>query len=485
MRKVSVFLAVLLLSGVCFGKTKVLRGDASAPGEMVMSTIEDTIYYVRTTGNDSNDCLTTGTACLTIQEAIDRIPYYVKHAVTVDVGTGSFAGFNVGGRMLDTGGLFTIQGTLGDPTLATGTVSGTATGGTTLYLDDSGQSWTTNDLVGHYLSYSTAYGTEYRIIRSNTATRINVLNAFDEASSGKAYTIVEPKTALTSASAAGAFINLDGIIIAGASAWYVRNFVVNDPTWFGVRVRHVGYGIMSRMRVDMSGSGGFGIVVSDTEGTPVFEEVSTNDGSVGGIEFINSDVGVCSAYVRDSGGSGLSVTEGSTIQYGHILATGNGESGVVVSGLSSLSAGNVYADSNTGSGISVLGPAWVKLSSGTASSNGGSGLAVDSGAYTQYSGSVVSAGTLTMASNGASAVKAQNRSQVYLQSVTGTSNTGYGIEVECDSTVRFKSSTTVTGTVSDATVDEGSTGLTYASNFTTDRDVVIDANLGTRLERKD
>ena len=49
-------------------------------------TMDDLDLYVRTTGADTNDCLSAAKACLTIQEVIDRIPKEIHHAVVVDIG---------------------------------------------------------------------------------------------------------------------------------------------------------------------------------------------------------------------------------------------------------------------------------------------------------------------------------------------------------------------------------------------------------------
>jgi hypothetical protein len=46
--------------------------------------------YVSTTGNDSNDGLTIGTALRNIQTAINRIPQIVNHAVTINVAAGTY-----------------------------------------------------------------------------------------------------------------------------------------------------------------------------------------------------------------------------------------------------------------------------------------------------------------------------------------------------------------------------------------------------------
>jgi len=59
---------------------------------------------------------------------------------------------------------------------------GTATGGAAGYLDDSGQAWTTNEFQSgrHYIFIESGTGAgQNRLIKSNTATRINVETDFD------------------------------------------------------------------------------------------------------------------------------------------------------------------------------------------------------------------------------------------------------------------------------------------------------------------
>ncbi|MDF2570490.1 MAG: hypothetical protein K0R55_2094 [Sporomusa sp.] len=64
---------------------------ATALGLRPTMTTADITYYVATTGNDSNDGLTSGTAFKTIQKAIDSIPQIVNHTVTINVAAGTYA----------------------------------------------------------------------------------------------------------------------------------------------------------------------------------------------------------------------------------------------------------------------------------------------------------------------------------------------------------------------------------------------------------
>jgi hypothetical protein len=53
-------------------------------------TSADINYYVSTTGSDSNDGLTAGTAFRTIQHALDSIPDIVLHHITINIADGTY-----------------------------------------------------------------------------------------------------------------------------------------------------------------------------------------------------------------------------------------------------------------------------------------------------------------------------------------------------------------------------------------------------------
>lgn len=53
-------------------------------------TTADITYYVSTTGNDTNDGLTSGTAFRTIQHAIDILPQVINHTATIYTASGTY-----------------------------------------------------------------------------------------------------------------------------------------------------------------------------------------------------------------------------------------------------------------------------------------------------------------------------------------------------------------------------------------------------------
>jgi hypothetical protein len=72
-----------------------------------------------------------------------------------------------------------------------------------------------------------------------------------------------------------------------------------------------------------------------------------------------------------------------------------------------------------------------------------------------------------------------------LDDVVGTDNAGYGLRLSSYSSAIISSNTTITGYDGDITVNDGYTELTYADFFANDGDVVMNADTGAHIERKD
>lgn len=161
------------------------------------------LFTNSSTGADSNDCLSSSTACATLPGACAKIPPLVYHTVTITSATGSTyaaGGCKVQSQLLTNGGTpgsitFTVP--LVTATLSSGTATGTATststgtGKTFTVLNDTGNNWPT--LGGQY--WLTVGGTAYAIV-SNTATAITIA---DSASLGAtpAYTIQSAGASIT------------------------------------------------------------------------------------------------------------------------------------------------------------------------------------------------------------------------------------------------------------------------------------------------
>jgi hypothetical protein len=200
----------------------------------VSVTTENISLYVETTGNDENNCLTVATACATVQEAINRIPGYIIHTVTITVGAGTFSAFNVDSFRVGPGGMLTIQGTLGAPTITTGTTTGTCTGGSGLDCEDGGQTWTADDLRGYIAHDETE--NHYRIIRDNDADTFFLAGQGDLGNwSGDDYAIYEPKTIITgTGSLMYGHIEVTHLLSMKPEQTVIRRFKTDAGATFGI-----------------------------------------------------------------------------------------------------------------------------------------------------------------------------------------------------------------------------------------------------------
>ncbi|WP_224373253.1 hypothetical protein, partial [Hyalangium versicolor] len=141
-------------------------------------------FYVSTSGNDSFECTSWARACATIQSAVDRVPKRLRHPVTINVSTGTFAaGAWLSGFLPDTpadasqGSYLIVSGSLTPATLASGSATGTLTavsvgsGATWTTLTDSGQSWSAGALRGKFIEITSGAGAGIvKPISDNTAT---------------------------------------------------------------------------------------------------------------------------------------------------------------------------------------------------------------------------------------------------------------------------------------------------------------------------
>lgn len=201
-------IAVLLLAVEAFAGPGVTRGDALRRREY--ATTAAMTLYVDPTGSNTNGCTSTGTAaCATLTGALAKVPQNVKHDVTINVAAGTYTDQATIGPFTftsttTTGPTFSIVGTLGLATVATGTNSGSITaftdqpdtGTTTGLLTDGTQAWTTDNLKGRFLRITS--GTNNGAVRpiiSNTATTITFIGAFNtDPIVGDTYTISTPSS---------------------------------------------------------------------------------------------------------------------------------------------------------------------------------------------------------------------------------------------------------------------------------------------------
>ena len=490
MKKIPILISILL-SILAIGATRYLDSDPGLLKEVQYATAIDTTLYVRTTGNDSNDCFTVSTACATPQEALDRLPKDVRHALVVDIGDGTFDGFDVEGFYLGRdGGTLLIEGKLGTYSPATGTASGTADGGSTAQCVDSGQSWTVDDLIGSFVLVNG----EYRLVRNNDATTINLVGLLSATCSGKAYELVEPSTV----------INTDGP--TGTSKPFPTRISVHDC--FGTRktvtlrnMKTTGGSVSMYIwytytpiitRLIFDGASVAGLYYQDVGGRSTGSEILSMGGNRG--IWIGRTVGDFrgSEFQRifsyNNSGHGIELNQVASFEVRYLYSDSNGQSGIVViTGVKIDFDVGLFTDSNTDHGLMIYNTLFVDIDDITADGNGGYGIYIDENttgnrrAHTFLNAS----GAVVLSNNTGGGLIARNHSVVALDACTGSGNGGYGLELQTGSYATITSSTAVTGATADATINAGVTALTWATDFNDNGDIAVNLDNGTRIERQD
>lgn len=394
MKRAALLLA-LLGAVVAVAAPPAIGGTRSSVLTSQLQTSAALNLFVDSTGNDGNACTSSGTAaCLTIQGAIDKIPKYVKHPVTVTVGSGNFAGATITGFNVQwpadpaVGSYILLQGTWANVSPATGTATGTATAGsagsvvTFGTLTDSGQTWTTDNLKGKFVRIATGTGANQRkVIASNTATAITIVGTWTAPASGSTYVIEEPATVCNAPKDTGA--TLSGMVMTANSAgngqcfgiwgnagWggdviSLRALKLSQTTAVGVYIRganaqvglrwihgtHTGTGVANAV---LFARGGYGSVIES-----YFSFSATNSTNVISTTDVGASV-ISVSGVKSEGGTGcVSLgSAGTVLSYTNSECSGTGNRGVnfAASGLATLQMSGVRIhDVPTGIGNGLAG----------------------------------------------------------------------------------------------------------------------------------
>lgn len=277
-------------------------------------------YFVATTGSDSNNCQVSGSPCLTIQGALNKVPKLLRDQVTISITAGTYGGFTISGFTYDTsiqtatGGLL-IDGALATSTLATGSATGTAAGagqsagsGSTFgVLCDSGATWTVNDLRGRFLTTALPTNTALAI-SSNTATCITVVGLMVlPVAAQTTYTVQDPSVILNTAvsipanpinaaSANRAAIECaDNQITYRANAIVIRNLRTSNAAGSGIEISDTSAYRLTNVQLRPSGAAVSGLLIDTLVSTAM-------DGA---LSIANSDVSTSSsgAVVIAAGGT--------------------------------------------------------------------------------------------------------------------------------------------------------------------------------------
>jgi hypothetical protein len=447
--------------------TKTLTGKAGVKGTPLYSTVEDVTLYVRAGGSDTANGLTVGTALLTIQEAVDRVPAHIEHDIVIDIGEGNFAGFAISGKNVV--GTLTVQGVLGNPTLNTGEISGTSDGGTTKQLVDTADgAWTVNELRGMLLEING----EYRVIYDNDATTINVCGVFGATASGKAYEIFEQKTVIQGTETVTGYATFTLIATTARSTGGsgIDAINISDLYFDGQSTATIGafvyYATGCKITRCKATDAVYGIGVFQCSGGCKLDDVYSADNTTG-------------FYVaRTVGSSDLA----------RIFAYNNTD-GIVIMNCPSVDTDYVYSSGNSENGLAVVGYSSVDIDGGIIEDNVGYGILVGGGLQTpsgesMKAGSCLDASGAVVIQNNGNGVYANQQASIRLTAVSGT-NTEWGIVADSGSIVLVTSATAITGASGDATIDEGATPLVWATDFADDGDTVSNDNNYCLIERKD
>lgn len=194
-------------SGV--GSNTVKRGNFLKP-EQYATQAAQTLFVDGVAGSDSTTCTSTGAgACATIAGAVNKLPKLIRHPVTITIAAGNYTGVNLFDFQWDpadlsAGAYISFVGSQTNFSPATGTATGTVTSvgggtysttaGTLTCINDTGQSWTADDLAGRLLSLTGGTGVgQIFPIYSNTATRVCVTGIFSPLPiAGTTYAIITP-----------------------------------------------------------------------------------------------------------------------------------------------------------------------------------------------------------------------------------------------------------------------------------------------------
>jgi len=504
---------------------------ALTAAQIVTQTASDLTYYVRTTGNDNNDGLSADTALLTVQAAIDKIPKLIKHIVIIDIGEGNFAGFYVTAFTLDKAATLTVKGVLGAPTLTSGTTSGTATGGSTVQLIDSGQSWTVNELRGRLVLVDG----NYRAVRNNDATTINFAHAFGSTCSGKAYSILEQKTVFNTNCALTTYrvcvranvhtrdnlilrdLKLYGVTSGGGllaihtAGIYLQRVLATNFSSAGIALQKCSSECNFADCVTMSNnSWGLNTIASRlrnldrhysySDKWPVVVQFGSNcssgslvvdsqtDSTGAGLQVANCTiVTLTSLTCEGCAGAGLYAYYSLTIDIPSFTSKTN-KAGAWVWSVLHMDFGSVDVQDNTEDGFRVGGFSFIDIDSGTVAGNGGYGFYFNQDSGSTYNriahGTLNLMGNITVSSNTLGGILCTNHGVVCVTNVDG-SNTGYGLTLRTGASAVVTTDTGITGSSGDVTIDDGYTALTWASDFSADGDQVYNATNGCRIERRD
>lgn len=504
------FIAILLLlSNFAFAQNITTSGQRQFPGptrtygdiysndqgiekRVITETTANLTLYVTTTGNDSDNCLTTATACLTIQGAVNKTPKHIKHKVIINVGAGNFGGFYITGFTFEPLGSiasysFIIQGAdYINVTPATGTGSGTFTAGDTRNGTDAGQTWTAHDLRGKIVYVNSSYF----FIRDNTDTALELVGPSSSTLNGKAYVIKDMSTIITS----------NTTIPGGTACINISANVGARPVYAGLSLNKLKivppagstYGIFSTesplalsfvsVFSPASTYGVYNISSLNVRYSDVFTSGGAYGIYLGFHNYVRGIERICAYGASSSNWYLVSCNFGTSA---NIYADGGGATGFRAqqSGFNPISY--LYAKNNVGAGVQILNMTVFTFTNGVIDSNGdnfiinaASPVTVDN---VPYGATAAYIQTVVISNSTRNGIAAAGNVLVRTIGVTGTGNGNYGIYAKYGAHFLIESTTTITGTSGDVKI--GATVGSYAVDFAVDESYITDISDGTLMKR--
>jgi len=420
----------------------LIPGGRVRPSELfVVSPLN---LFVAVGGNDTNDCLSVGSPCLTCQGALNKIPKTLRSPTSVTLGSGTFAGCNIEGFSMESlraanvdtthPAMLLLQGTLSNFTVATGTATGTLTAFTAetatafAIATDGGQAWTVNNLQGRFFVTTGGTGSGQTLaIASNTATTVTLAGTVTALDATTTYAIQDPAT------------TLNAVVSPGTAAVVVSDYARSiQPTNANQHVIRF-----------LKFTGAIRGVEVETSGHVTVQNSRFENSSIGGVVSIASN-GLADILVNRCTFAqtvpGVSVQSNPTTVNGSVYV-GSGASATFISANTTRGAMTTARNQFvSGVGfINVLGATWDSTRDRITT---GTGICADIGdnASTSRAGLIrFSATNSDFSSCTLGGVRASGRVNGLLSSVTGTGNGVGGIIITDGAIAEFTSGTTLTG----------------------------------------
>lgn len=223
---------------------------AQVPSQPVTMTTGDLNLWVTATGNDNNSCLLPNQACASIHGAVNKVPRWICHIVTINVGVGTFVGATIDGfnfcaarnstatgystgKLIITGTLINATATTGDPVFQFTSQTAGDTAATWGVLNKTSAGWTVNNFRGKLVEAISGGGAgTIRIIKENAADSISLVGASSaSATTATTWAVRDWGTLVSGGTYPPATLNWSGFIVgqnnpstAGVGAIEIRNF---------------------------------------------------------------------------------------------------------------------------------------------------------------------------------------------------------------------------------------------------------------------